>query len=183
MSQTERDQVIVRSLLQDNVSGDISPADIRDAIASLMGYACLLLTPTGAPAVMNGVDTSFQLVDIFDTISAQSSDVNLLGSNADLGPDFRLVANADGFYKIDFFASFSLSENNRLVTFRPHINDAVTLTEVDQFVGTGSDTQVVSFSAIADLDPADEIDMRVLLNTGTANMTFLAAALMMHRVG
>lgn len=183
MAQTERDQVTIRSLLDDNVSGNISPQDLRDAVASLMGYASLLLTPTGAPAVMNAVGTSYVLVDVFDTIAVQSSDVNILGSNADLTPDFRLVANSEGIYRVDFFASFSSSQNNRLVTFRPHINDAVALTEVQQFMSNGPDIQVVSFTGMGSFDPADEIDIRVLIDTGTANLTFQAAGFHMHRVG
>jgi hypothetical protein len=183
MAQTERDQVIIRSLLADNVSGNVSPEDLRDALASMMGYASLLLTPAGSPAVMSAVGTSFVLVDIFDTVAVQSSDVNVLGSNADLAPDFRLVANSEGIYKADFFASISSSQNNRLVTFRPHINDLVALTDVDQFMSNGSDIQIISFSAMGSFDPGDELDMRILIDTGTSNITFTAAALSMHRVG
>jgi len=106
-----------------------------------------------------------------------------LGSNADLAPDFRLVANSEGIYRADFFCSLSSSQNNRLLTFRPHINDAPVLTDVDQFMSNGSDIQVISFTAMGSFDPGDELDMRVLVDTGTTDLTFTAAALLMHRVG
>ena len=183
MAQTERDQATIRSLLADNVSGNISPTDMRDALASLMGYASLALTPTGAPATMSAVGTSFELIDIYDDIVAQSSDVNAAGSDADLTPDFRLVANADGFYKVDFSASIDSSANNRLLTFRPFVNNAVALTEIQQFMSNGSDIQIISFSGIGNFDPGDQIDMRVHVDTGTSNITFHAATFTMHRVG
>ncbi len=183
MAQTERDQAIIRSLLADNTSGNISPTDVRDAIASLMGYASLALTPAGTPAVMSAVGTSFELIDVYDQISSQSSDVNDAGSDADLSPDFRLVANADGFYKVDFSASVSSSQNNRLLTFRPHVNNAVALTDIQQFMSNGSDIQIISFSGIGEFDPGDQIDMRVLVDTGTTNLTFEAATFTMHRIG
>lgn len=183
MAQTERDQAVIRSLLADNTSGNISPTDMRDAIASLMGYAALALTPAGAPAVMNTVGTTYDLIDIYDDIVAQSSDVNVGGSDADLTPDWRLVANADGFYKVDFSASISSSQNNRLLTFRPFVNNAVALTEIQQFMSNGADIQIISFSGIGEFDPGDQIDMRVHVDTGTSNLTFEAATFTMHRVG
>lgn len=183
MAQTERDQAIIRSLLADNVSGNISPTDMRDALASLMGYASLALTPAGTPAVMNGVGTSFVLVDVYDQITSQSSDVNAAGSDADLTPDFRLVANSDGFYKVDFSASISSSANNRLLTFRPFVNNAEALTDIQQFMSNGPDIQIISFSGVGNFDPGDQIDMRVHVDTGTSNLTFEAATFTMHRIG
>lgn len=183
MAQTERDQVIIRSLLADNVSGNVSPEDLRDAIASLMGYASLSLSPTGAPAVMSAVGTSYVLVDVFDKIEVQSSDVNVLGSGADLTPDFRLVCNSEGIYKWEFYCALTSSQDNRLVTFRPHVNNAVGFTELSQFHATGANAEAFAFSGMGSFDPADELDMRVLLNTGTANLTFLGASFVMHRVG
>lgn len=183
MSQTERDQATIRSLLADNVSGNISPQDMRDAIASLMGYASLALTPSGAPATMNTVGTSYDLIDIYDEIVAQSSDVNIGGSDADLTPDWRLVANSDGFFKVDFSASIDSSANNKLLTFRPFVNNAVALTEIQQFMSNGPDIQIISFSGIGEFDPGDQIDMRVHIDSGTSNLTFHAATFSMHRVG
>jgi hypothetical protein len=69
------------------------------------------------------------------------------------------------------------------VTFRPFINDAVALTEVSKFHITGLQAQYIGFTGMISLDPADEVDMRVLIDAGTADLSFLGAALTMHRVG
>lgn len=170
-------------LLPDNVDGLVSPQDLRDAIASVMGYAGLLLTVAGAPDNIVSVGTSPKLIDIFDQITAQSIDVNLSGSSAALSPDFDITFGADGIYQLQFFASFSLSANNRLVKFTPHIDGSPGSVEVDRFVSTGADTGVVAMTAILPVTAGQSLDMRVNIDTGTTTITFLAAALNMFRVG
>lgn len=182
MAQTERDQVSVRALLADQATGDISPQDIRDALASAMGYGGMLLSVGGAPAVMNGVGTSFVLMDECDTISAQSSDVNTGGVVVELSPNYRITMTAEGIYRIDFWASFSSSAGNKLVTFRPHVNGAPGLVEVDRDVAQ-NDTGVAAFSGIIPYSAGDYVDMRVKIDSGTTNLTFLAAGLSCFRVG
>lgn len=183
MSQTEREQTEVRTLLADNETGLISPQDLRDALASHMGYAGLILTVAGAPAVMSSVSTTYALLDIFNLISAESVTVNTNGTNAVLSPTYSLTVGSTGIYRICFWASFSTVANNRLVTFRPHVNGSPGIVEVDRFLSTGSDTGVVSFEGIIPYTANDVIDMRVKLDTGTSDMSFLAAGFNIHRVG
>jgi hypothetical protein len=182
MAQTERDMASVFALLPDNVTSQISPQDVRDAFASTMGYGCLLLA-AGGNGTINGVGTGYTLVDIFDTIGAQSSDVNTSGVTATLAPDFRLTFGSTGFYRVSFFASFSSSANNILVTFREHKNGAPGPVEVDRSVRNVGDTGVVAFEDIEAESGGDYIDMRVKIDSGTTNLTFLASALSVHRVG
>lgn len=183
MAQTERTYAQVLALLADQTAGGISPQDVRDAIASLTGYGGMVLSVAGAPAVMTGVGTGFSLVDIFDVITAQSSDVNAGGIVADIASTYDLVLTSGGIYKVSFSASFSSSSNNVLVNFRPHLNGSPGLIEVDRFLGTGSDTGVVAFNGILAYAPGDTIDIRVAVDSGTANLTFLAASFNAHRVG
>jgi hypothetical protein len=183
MAQTELDQTAVRSLLADNASNAISPQDIRDALASAMGYGGLALSFGGAPASMLGVGTGYDLVDVFDTIRAESLSVNLSGTDARLGPDYSFIVNSAGFYHVDFYASFSLTANNKLVTFGPHLNNVADLQEVDQFVSNGPDVATVALSGIIQLSAADEVDMRVKIDSGTSDISFRAAAASIHRVG
>lgn len=182
MAQTERDQVAVRALLADQVTQEISPQDLRDALASAMGYAGMVLSATGAPATMLGVGTGYSLVDVFDTVTAQSSDVNSGGSDADLGPNYRLTLNTTGIYRIEFWGSFSSSLGNKLVTFRPHVNGSPGIVEVDRDVAA-NDTGSVSFAGIIPYTAGDFIDMRVKIDSGTADLTLLAAGLNACRVG
>jgi hypothetical protein len=182
MAQTERSQSAIEALLADNTGRNISPQDARDAFASHQGYGGIVLSVGGAPASILGVGTGYSLVDIFDVISAQSIDANLLGVQATLSSTYALQVGSAGIYRICFWASFSSSTPNKLVTFRPHINGSPGIVEVDRFVSS-SDTGVASFEGIIPYAASDSIDMRVKVDTGTADLTFLAAALNIHRVG
>ncbi len=183
MAQTERSASDYLARLANNIAGDISPTDLRDAFASMMGYGSIHLNASGAPAVMSDVETTFELVNIFDDIAAQSSDENLLGMEVELASSYSLTPGSDGVYYGNFFASFSASQNNRLVTFRPFINAVQADWEISRFLSTGSDTGVVSFSSCLPLSADDVVDMRVKINTGTADLTFLGAGLTLFRVG
>lgn len=182
MAQTERDNVTNRTNMADNTAGDISETDMRDALASTMGYGAMVLTVAGAPAVMNAVGTSFVVINVFDQIQAKSIDVNTLGTDVVLTPDWKITFNSKGFYQVNFYCSFSSNQNNRLYSFSAHVNGAAIQPEIDQFL-SGNDTQVVAGMGIAEFDAADFIDIRVKVSTGTANLTFLACGFSAHRVG
>ncbi|TDI15328.1 MAG: hypothetical protein E2P05_07250 [Acidobacteria bacterium] len=183
MAQTERDNVVNRTNLADNTAGDISETDMRDALASMMGYGSMVLTVVGAPAVMNGVGTSFVLINVFDQIQAKSIDVNTNGTDVVLSPDWKITFNSNGFYQVNFYCSFSSSQNNRLYSFAAHVNGGAIQPEIDQLIGNGADTQVVAGMGIASFNAGDFIDIRVKVSTGTADLTFLAAGFSAHRVG
>lgn len=183
MTQTERTTPEVNSILQDNASSDISPEDVRDAIASAMGgYAGLLLTVAGAPQTLVSVAQTPVKIDQYDVVSAQSVDNNIDGSLADDGTGILTVGQA-GIYFVSVFASFSLSQNNRLVTFQTFRNGAPGLVEVERFVSNGSDVGEIAASGIVPLGDGDEIDFRVSQSSGSADITFVSLGLNMHRVG
>lgn len=183
MTQTEKSEAAIEALLIDNAVGAISPQDLRDAFASGMGYAGMILSIAGAPASMIGVGTSYSLVDVCSLVTSQSIDVNLLGSTATLSPTYSLTPGATGIYHVEFWASFSTSANNHLVTFAPHVNGSIGLVEVDRWIGTNTDTGVVSMGAIIPYTVADVIDMRVKVDSGSIDLTFLAAGFNFFRVG
>jgi len=182
MAQTERDQTAVRTLLADNTTADISPEDLRDAMASAMGYGCMVLSAAGAPAVMSAVGTTFELFDVFDTIHAQSSDVNTDGTSLTLSSTYDFTIGATGIYRTGFWASFSSDGTPTIITFRPHINASPGAIEVVRSASS-SDVGVVSFEEISSLTAGDLLDMRVKIDTGTADLSFNAAGCLIHRVG
>lgn len=183
MAQTEQDQVTIRTLLADNLVGAISPQDMRDALASQMGYASIVLSAAGQPLTITGVNQTFALVDIFDTIASQSVDVNTNGCAAVLGATHRITFGSTGFYYVSFFASFFTDTNNELITFRPHISGSPGLVEVDRWIGTGADTGSVAMNSVIPFTAGQYIDMRIKSNVGTEDVTFKAAGLCVHRVG
>ena len=117
MAQTERLMATINDLLSDNTAQEISPQDLRDALASLQGYGSILLAPNGSVDI-NGVGTDFVLINVYDTISAQSIDVNEAGVVAALSPGFKLTVGSPGTYRISFYASFSSSAVSGLVRAR-----------------------------------------------------------------
>lgn len=142
----------------------------------------MVLSVSGAPVTMNGVGTGYSLVNVFDTITADTmADLPEDGVDAVLSPDYSLTLSAAGRYRIEFWASFSGSAGGALVTFRPHLNGSPGLVEVDRDIAAG-DTGSVSFSGIITYAAGDEIDVRVKVDTGTNNLTFLAAGLNIHRI-
>lgn len=183
MSQTERSASAFLALLANNSEGNISPTDVRDAFASMMGYACIHLTVAGAPAVINSVGDTYELVDVFNEIRAQSIDVNLLGTAAELSPSYAITPASDGLYYISFYASFSSSANNRLVTFRPHVDGVPGAIEVDRWISSAGDTGVVAFSSCLSLAAGEACDVRVKIDAGSTNLTFLASGCSFFRVG
>ena len=183
MAQTERDNVTNRTNLADNTSGDISETDVRDSLASTMGYGGMVLTTSGAPALMSGLTSAYTLMDIFNSITAQSIDVNLSGTSLVLSPDWRITFGSNGLYKIDFYASFNIGTDTILVTFAPFLNGSVDILDVQRFFATGAETHSVAFSMIVARTAADFMDVRVKVDTGTVNSTFLGASFSAHRVG
>lgn len=181
--QTERTLAAVQALLADNASEDISPQDVRDAIASVAGgYASLILTISGAPVTMIGVAQTPVVIAEYDLLASQSIDANIDGHSADLVTGSITVGEA-GIYFQSFFASFSLSTNNKIIHFQPHTNNAVGLLEVDRFVGSAGDVGVIAMHTVVPYAKGDVVDMRVLIDSGTADLTLEAMAFCMFRVG
>jgi len=180
MSQTERTTTEVNTALQDNVAGDVTPEDIRDAVGSALGgYAGLT---GGGPAVLAGVQQTALVITQYDTIQAQSSAVNVDGADADdvLG---ELTAGVAGVYFLSFFASYSLDQNNRIATFQAFVNGIAGALKFDRFTSNGADVGEIAASGVVVLAADDVVDVRVSQDSGSADFTFSAVGLSMFRVG
>jgi hypothetical protein len=182
MAQTEQALSAINTLLADNASGAISPQDVRDAVASLQGYGGLHLSIGGAGATMAGVGTSPSLIDVFDTIPAQSVDTNTNGTSANLAATYALTVGATGIYRFDFWASFSSSATNRTVTFQLFKDAVAAQGNLVRFVAT-NDVGAAAMSGLLSLTAGEVLDMRAFLSTGTATLTFQGAGFLLHRVG
>lgn len=183
MPQTERQADAFFSLLANNTEGNISPQDLRDAFASMMGYGGMQLNIAAAPVTMNEVGDTYVLMDVFSEITGRSIDVNLFGTDVELAPDYKVIFNTVGLYFVSFHASFTSSANNKLITFRPHINGVPGNTEVDRFAATGMDAGSAGLSTILLADALDECDIRVKIDSGSSDLTFLSASCSVFRVG
>lgn len=183
MPEQERTIANLAALLADNVTGDISPQEVRDLMASAMGgYAGLIQTVAGGTETLVGVGATPVLIDVYDAVSSQSIDVNLVGAEASLA-NSQLTVGVDGFYQLSFFASFNLGSNNKTAKFIAFLNALATDLEYDVFVSNGSDLGGVGLSHVFELNAADLLDFRVSIDTPTADVIFSTCGLSMHRVG
>ena len=182
MAQTEKSQTAIRSLLADNEAGNISPEDLRDALASAMGYAGLVLSASGGPVTMTDISTTYGVIDIFDTITAESSDVNTNGSEVVLSTDYAITVKSSGVYKVSFWASFGVTGGGETISVALYANGSPTILEVERDVAT-STYGVISFDGIMALAADDIIDARIKIATGTDDVNFKSAGLSLFRVG
>ena len=183
MPEQERTIANLAALLADNTTGDIDESDIRDLMASAMGgYAGLLQSVAGGSDTLVAVGATPVLITVYDLVSSQSIDVNLVGASASL-LNSQLAVGVDGFYLVSFFASFTLGSNNKKVRFIAFLNGLATDLEFDTFVSNGSDIGAVAFSHVFQLSAADLVDFRVAITSGTADVVFSTCGLSLHRVG
>lgn len=182
MTQTEVTTAAMNLALQDNDAKDISPSDLRNAMASALGgYASLILSV--GPATMFAVTATPIAISIWDTLVAQSIDVNAAGSTASLATELITVGEA-GIYFVNFFASFTTGNNNKTVQFQPFVNAGATPIKVLQRLGTASDVQNATFMGTFILAKDDEIDMRVAVVAGAPDdVIFQSSSFSIFRVG
>ncbi len=184
MAQTERTYAEILALLADNVTGDISPQDHRDVVASMLGgYAGLIQSVAGGTDPIVGVGSTPELIKVYDAITGESIDENIAGAVATLASGV-VKPGVDGFYAIDFFASFDLSANNKTVTIRAFKNGAATDLDFAVFVSNGSDIGGMCISHKSfPLVAGDAIDFRVSVTPGTSDVTFTSCGLSLKRTG
>jgi len=181
MPQTERTTPEVNAILADNEAGDISPQDMRDVVASIFGgYAGLGFG--GAASGSLGLTTTPVVITQYDSRISQSVDVNLEGSAADQSTGIITIGQA-GIYQVNFFCSFDLSANNRLVTFQAFRNGSSGEPGLERFVSNGADVGEVAASGPAVLADGETVEIRVSLDTGTADMSFTSLGFSVFRVG
>jgi hypothetical protein len=183
MAQTERSTATLQTLLADNVSGNISPNDIRDAIGSALGgYAGLSLTISGSPAAPLSVAQTPVKITEYDTVTAKSIDANLMGSTADAATG-TITVGQTGIYHCGFYCSFSSSVNNKIVRFQHFVDNTLTEIEVQRFIRTGSDIGLVSLEGVFAFTAGEVHDVRVFIDVGTADLSFQALGFNIYRVG
>jgi len=181
MPQTERTTAEVNEILKDNTSKDISPQDMRDVVASIFGgYASLGFA--GAASGSLAVSTTPAVITQYDVRETQSIDVNLEGCAADQSTGIITIGQA-GIYQVNFYCSFDLNQNNRLVTFQAFRNGLANEPGLERFVSNGADVGEVAASGQAVLADGETVEIRASLDTGTGNMSFTSLGFSVFRVG
>jgi hypothetical protein len=182
MTQTELKYADLVAGLPDNQAEEISPSDVRNAFATALGgYGSLILSVS--PATLFAVGATPVIVDIYDTIVAQSVDVNTAGTTVSLATE-KITVGEDGIYFLNYYASLRVGANNRTVQMQPFLNTVATPIKILQRFGTGSDDQTMAFFGTFVLSKDDELDMRAAVVAGGAtDLIFNSAGFSVFRVG
>lgn len=181
MSQTERTWAAITALLANNSAGAISATDLRDALASMQGYAELEQN-AGLSAIVFA-DTNYTKFTGFNAAPLQSSDVNTNGLIASHAND-NITVQAAGIYAVDFWASVTGDTNGRLLTVAMHV-DAVE-TEPKAEVTTDNQTaRLIGFHYLRSFTAGEVLDVRFKIDSavGSPQETITRACLTMARVG
>lgn len=181
MADTARSTSDLLALLADNTTGDISPQDVRDVLASFVDYASLELSAVGGPVVMSAVGTTPTVVNVADT-ATDASGIVTGGLTASLATE-KLTVGTTGVYLWGFDASFTLATANKLVTLTPFVDGAAGSVTVDKQVTNTGDTVAVSFTGIITRAAAEELDVRISVDTGTSDISFVGWSLWTIRIG
>lgn len=148
-----------------------------EATRVVSSFAGMILTIAGAGAVLSSVSQTPVKITQYNLVTNEGG-----GLTAD--EDSGVIGISEtGVYSIQFWSSFSISTNNRIVHFQPHINGSVGLVEVDRFLGTGSDIGVVAFQGVITFQEGTQVDMRAFVNIGSTDFTFEAMGFSIFRVG
>lgn len=183
MSQTERTIAQVQSILANNATKDISPEDIRDALATALGgYAGLLLTIAASPVIKATLSTIPLIISEYNLVTAQSVDENINGTGANVGTGI-ITTNQSGIYRLGFHASYSLDTSNKEVSFQLFKNAAVDQVGIKQFILTTPRKALVCFETIVLANAGDDWDIRTFIDSGSVDMEFTSLAFTCHRIG
>jgi hypothetical protein len=183
MAETERTLSDLQSILATNTSGDISPTDVRDLLASsLGGYASMILSIAGSPSAAMGLTTTDQVVTEYNLVTAQSVD-NFTGGCSASAVTGEITIGVTGLYHVAFWSSCRVDDNNKVVHFTPYINGSIGLVEVDRKFGTGGDVGSIAMSAIVPYTGGVTVDVRARVESGTTNITYEALGFYVKRVG
>lgn len=183
MAQTEKSTAAVNAILADNTAQAISPQDMRDVVASMMGgYASMLLTIAGAPAIKSSVAQTLLIITEYDRKEAQSIDVNLSGVTANDSTG-KITIGVTGLYKISFYSSFSSSAANKNILFRLFLNSVVSNIGISRFVANTNQNGAVGFDVIVALTASDVIDVRISIDSASSDISFDSLGFNCYRVG
>lgn len=163
--------------LQDIIDQQNARLDQLEATRVVSSFAGMILTIAGAGAVLSSVSQTPVKITQYNLVTNAGGG---LAADKDSGV---IVISETGVYSIQFWTSFSISTNNRIVHFQPHINGSVGLVEVDRFLGTGSDIGVVAFQGVITFQEGTQVDMRAFVNIGSTDFTFEAMGFSIFRVG
>ncbi len=174
MVDTARSLSDLQTLLADNVSGDISPQDVRDMLVSCIGIY-------GSLSVFNG-STQQDNPDTGAKLTAFTTNGNSNGTTPDQSND-QITIDVAGNYDIAFQCSFS-GTGNTTFQFRLRIDGVESSYGCVRKLGSGGDTGSCSFLAPGvTLAATEVVTVYVEADGSTDDLTVVDAQFAVKMVG
>ena len=169
---TIRTNAELQTLFADNITGAISPQDLRDFLDSIMGVY-------GSMVIQGGSTSQTFASGVPEVMTEWTADGLANGMTPAYASDKMTVVHT-GIYKIDFFCSFA--GNNPIVNqFELRVDNVATGMQFDRKT-TSSDVGSGAFSGIISLTAGEELTIW-FTGDGASNFTAQEAALTAHRIG
>jgi hypothetical protein len=173
MADTQRTQAALLALLADNITGDISPQDIRDFLVSVSGgYGSIFVH--GGVTAQTGITSTPVKMSGFATNGISS------GTVPDNTTDDITISVA-GDYLVSGSISFTGSSNSTF-DIDIYINSTTTNYGFERKLGTGTDVGSGPLAGLITCAENDKIDIFVSSPDGGTSITPTQASLIVTRV-
>lgn len=162
MADTQRDTASLLALLADNTSGDISPQDLRDAIASILGgYGGL--TASGVVGSMTGIGGTPTKTTFWNgTMPSDGANVVASDSADTITPAIAAT------YLVGATVTF-VGSASTAYTFTVYVNGAATAITGTVAVPATGDRVAITVGGLVTVGAGQAIELRVSTN-GTNNV-------------
>lgn len=176
MAQTQRSTSEIYTLLADNVTGNISPQDIRDAFASWrMGHGQIYVPATAAAAITIANTTDY--VECTAPVWTLSAGGHLFDESAGNGR-LTYTGLATSYMHIAYSYSMTTASNNQVTHFRIGKNGITDeASEVQRKVGTGADVGAGACHLVTSMSTGDYLSVWVRNSTSASDVTLVCCNL------
>lgn len=159
MADTARTVAALQTLLANNVTGDISPQDLRDFLVTSLGVFGGIGIPTLASA------TQALTADTPAKITLFTAEV-IQGVTASHAND-QLTIVVSGWYKVNGCFSMESSAGNTIFDFIVNVDGSPSSVAIQRKVSTGGDVGAASFSGLIELTAGEVLTLEATADDNT----------------
>jgi len=177
MPDVSRTAAELDALFADNVTGNISPQDLRDFVESVFQYGCITLLISSGPGVAQTIGTTFVKIDQFSTNGPSSS-----GITPDHTTDQLAIVKRGDFVAI---VSLSVGGDPNVTWQGTLFNNNIDADRagLDVRIGGGSDIVRATSLDIISLADGDVVDYRMKAGAAGKSFQLQSGSLLLFRVG
>ena len=178
---TQRSMADILALLADNVSGDISEEDLRDAVESLRPrFGKMAVQAAGSAAITISDTTSyFEATAPTWTLSGPATS-SPAAKDFDMNENGRLryTGTVPIVANVTMSVAVTSASSNQVIYYRLGKNGSTSAnSEMHRKIGTGADVGALAIGGIFELDTNDYLSLFLRNTTGANNVTIEVAQL------